>query len=148
MEITADIAARTFKMEELKLGQEVTRAVTFRRQDVDAFTLLSDDRARIHHDPAFAAELGFTAPVVHGHLVTSLFSGMIGMYLPGEGCLIRSQDFQFRQAIFCDESLVYKLVVERLRPNFNVVNLAMEVRGARGLLISGQCQCLLPRPRQ
>ena len=146
MEITIDTAPRTFKFGQLQEGQEITRAVTFRRDDVDAFIQLTSDRARIHHDPEFAAKQGFGAPIVHGHLAVSPFSGMIGMHLPGEGCLIRNQQFQFRHAIFCGEPLVYKLAVERLRPNFKVVELSMEVRGLRGLLISGQCQCLLDFP--
>ena len=89
--IEPNTPATRFVFDDLRVGDTVTRSVTFSPKMVAAFSALSDDHSRIHHDSAFARSAGYEQPVVHGHLVFMPFSMMIGSHLPGEGCVIRSQ---------------------------------------------------------
>jgi len=143
VDITEDTPPNVFQYNDLKLCQKVNLQVTFSSKQIKEFIKLSGDHARIHHDRLFAKKLGFSDVVVHGNLAVSPFSRLIGMYLPGEGCVLRSQCFQFRKAVYCGEPLVYSLEIVKLRASFRLIELAMKVAGKRGLLISGQCECLL-----
>ena len=145
--ITESTPGSAFKFNELYVGQTVTRQITFTEKQLDEFINLSGDMATIHVDKNYAESLGFMGRVVHGHLAISPFSGMIGMHLPGEGCVIRNHNFQFRQALYCGEKLLYSLRIDNLRESFQLIELTMTVTGERGLLISGQSQCLLGFPK-
>ncbi len=142
MEITDTTPPNVFQYDDLYVGQSVTRHVSISKKQLEEFIKLSGDRARIHDDVLFAKTLGFSDLIVPGNLAVSPFSGMIGMYLPGEGCVIRNQSFQFRKAVYCDKPLLYSLQIKRLRKSFQLIELSMKVSGKEGLLISGQCSCL------
>ena len=143
MEITDGTPPNVFQYDDLQVSQKVTLQVKFSLEQLEEFIKLSGDRARIHHDSAFAKKLGFSGVVVHGNLAISPFSKLIGMYLPGEGSVIQSQSFQFRKAVYCNQSMIYSLEIVRLRNSFQMIDLEMKVLGKRGLIITGQCQCLL-----
>jgi hypothetical protein len=145
-EITDTTPGSTFMFDDLFVGQTVTQSITFSEQHLDDFIKLSGDRATIHSDKSYAESLGFSGRVIHGHLAISPFSGLIGMHLPGEGCVIRNHNFQFRKALYCEEKFLYSIKIDRLRQSFKLIELSMAVTGERGMLISGQTQCLLEFP--
>lgn len=62
---------------------------------LESFAALSGDYNPVHMDEAFCREHGLETRVVHGMLVLSLVSTLIGMYLPGKGAVWLSQSFDF-----------------------------------------------------
>ncbi len=70
----------SFKL--LRIGQkgEITKKIT--EQDVEQFAGLSLDTNPIHLDDAFAAKTQFKQRIVHGMLVASLISAVVGTKMP------------------------------------------------------------------
>ncbi|MFZ4696227.1 MAG: MaoC/PaaZ C-terminal domain-containing protein [Verrucomicrobiia bacterium] len=64
---------------------------------VDAFASLSGDRNPIHMDAASAAALGFGGRVVHGMLLSTLVSRLVGENLPGGNVLLLSVKIGFHK---------------------------------------------------
>lgn len=62
---------------------------------LDSFAALSGDYNPVHMDEDFCREHGLETRVVHGMLVLSLVSALIGMHLPGKGAVWLSQSFDF-----------------------------------------------------
>lgn len=62
---------------------------------VDKFAKLSGDYSSLHMAEEFARERGFNGRVIHGVLLTSLLSRLVGMHLPGENAVLLSMNTQF-----------------------------------------------------
>jgi len=109
----ANAAAANRTFESIQIGEEAafTRVIT--AADVDAFAAFSGDWNPLHMDAAYAATTPFGERVVHGMLVASLFSTLVGMYLPGRRALFLSQTVQFAKPIKIGEPIVVKGRVHR-----------------------------------
>lgn len=62
---------------------------------VESFAELSCDYNPVHMDNEYCLEHGIGSRIVHGMLVLSLVSTLIGMHLPGKGTVWLSQSFDF-----------------------------------------------------
>ena len=96
----------------------------FTQDDVNLFGRLSGDMNPVH----FPREDGFLtsstdaddsdsnskkAPIVHGILLSSLFSNIFGTLIPG--AIYRHQTLKFHHVVHVDELVVGKVVVTKLR---------------------------------
>ncbi|MCX6588727.1 MAG: MaoC family dehydratase [Acidobacteria bacterium] len=95
--------------EGLAVGQEAVLSKVITAEDVDAFARLSGDFNPLHMDDAFVRETEFGRRVVHGLLVGSYVSTMIGMQLPGPGALWAEQRFQWRSPVFVGDRVNLRL---------------------------------------
>ena len=62
---------------------------------IESFAEFSGDYNPVHMDNEYCLEHGMGSRIVHGMLVLSLVSTLIGMYLPGRGTVWLSQSFDF-----------------------------------------------------
>ena len=97
--------AAQLKFGEIELDQvfEVERA--FSHEDTLAFARLSGDFSPLHVDRAFAAATEFGGCVVHGMLLASLFSQLVGMRIPGAAAVYLGQDLTFRRPVRVGEAV-------------------------------------------
>lgn len=138
-----DTPGRALTMSDLREGDSVIQAVTFRRPLLDAFAVLAVDTAPVHTDRVFAHHQGFDRPILQGLCLTSRFSRLIGMYLPGELTLIETLDFKFRKPVFEDATVEFEVQIERLLRPLKVVRLRLQASADRMLCIEGTAQCLI-----
>ena len=89
-------------MSELKIGQSASVSRSFSAEEVKVFADLSLDHNPIHIDKSFAERSMFGQRIVHGMLVSSLFSGLLGEKLPGTGTIYLSQKSSFKKPVFID----------------------------------------------
>ena len=94
------MAARDIPMENIHVGEEATFRRSFTEEDVDTFASLSGDYNPLHVDETYASTTIFKQRLVHGMLLGSLCSRLVGMYLPGKRCLYLSQDLVFKKPVF------------------------------------------------
>ena len=81
--------------ETLQVGDTAEFRHTVTKEDVLKFANLTGDDNALHVDPEFAAKTSFKGVVAHGMLGASFISTVIGKYLPGNGSLWISQNFEF-----------------------------------------------------
>jgi 3-hydroxybutyryl-CoA dehydratase len=72
---------------------EMTKVIT--EEDIFLFAGITGDRNPIHISKEFAAKSRFGERIAHGILTAGLVSAVIGMKLPGPGCLYVSQTLNF-----------------------------------------------------
>lgn len=104
----------TFK--DLSLGMSCQIVKSFSQDDVKAFADLSMDNNPIHLDKEYARNSLFKQNIVHGFLVGSLFSAIIGTKMPGEGSIYLNQTMVFRKPVYWNQSVRAVVTVEELFP--------------------------------
>ena len=102
--------------EELSVGMSYQMVKAFSQDDVKAFADLSMDNNPIHLDKEYARNSLFKQNIVHGFLVGSLFSAIIGTKMPGEGSIYLNQTMIFRKPVYWDQSVRAVVKVEELYP--------------------------------
>lgn len=91
--------------ESLAIGDVFEVERTFSCDDVLAFARVSGDHSPLHVDPDYARTTEFGDCVVHGILLASLFSQLVGMRVPGRPALYLGQDLVFRRPVLVSESV-------------------------------------------
>lgn len=131
---------------QLKIGDSASIEKTFSMEDVLAFARISGDANPAHVDPEYAKTSMFGACVVHGFLVGSLFSAILGTKLPGLGTIYTGQTLKFTRPVYIGDTVkatvtVKELMVEKQRAVFDCV--ATNQDGTTVLL--GEATVLPPR---
>ena len=135
--------ARRLTIADLTTGDAVEQEFVFGESQLAAFAVLANDRAPVHGDERFARRAGFAGPIIQGLCVTTRFSRLIGMYLPGEHAILQTVSFKYREPVHAGDPFVFRVEVVRLLPPMNVVRLALSVRSNAGVHVTGEAQCLI-----
>jgi 3-oxoacyl-[acyl-carrier protein] reductase len=125
-----DAAALTF--DEIEVGQVFELDRTFSQEDTLAFAAVSGDYSPLHVDVAYAADTEFGTCVVHGILLASLFSQLVGMRVPGRHALYLGQDLTFRRPVLVGERVRALAKVTGKSDATRSIVLATEIRSADG----------------
>ena len=88
----------------LTIGETFELEFSFSQENVNDFCKVSGDYNPIHWDEVFAAETVFKKPIVHGALVNSIFSKVMGMDFPGEGSIYLKQVSEFKRPLYVNAS--------------------------------------------
>ena len=121
-------------MSTLAIGQKASLTKRFGAAEVNAFAGLSEDFNPLHLDPAFAASTVFERPIVHGMLLASLFSGLLGQQLPGEGSVYLGQSLSFKQPVFVGDEVTAEVEIIALRDDKPIVTLATRILTQSGAI--------------
>ena len=104
----------------LKMGQYAQVHRIFTQEDVNLFGRLSGDLNPVHYPAAVTATTATNndnntqlLPIVHGILLSSLFSNIFGNLIPG--AIYRHQSLKFHNAVHVNECVVGRVVVTKVR---------------------------------
>ncbi|MCU1322770.1 MAG: MaoC domain protein dehydratase [Acidobacteriaceae bacterium] len=84
-----------YRWEDLHLGLKHSFSATFTEEMMQHFAALSGDINPLHVDADYAIAAGFPGPVVFGMMTSSLYSKLVGVYLPGKYALLQGIDIDF-----------------------------------------------------
>ncbi len=91
------------EFDSIKVGDEAKLTHTITQKDVETYSRLTGDINPLHMDNNFARKTQFGKRVVHGMLVASFISTMIGTIFPGEGTLYLGQDLKFKKPVYIND---------------------------------------------
>jgi 3-oxoacyl-[acyl-carrier protein] reductase len=126
---------------DIHIGDSFSIERTFTAEDVLRFAGVSGDFSPLHVDQVYGAASEFGGCVVHGILLASLFSQLVGMRIPGKSALYLSQDLSFRRPVLVGETVqVSAKVIAKNEPTRTIL-LNTEIRGTEGkVVVSGQAK--------
>ena len=102
------------KYDDIFIGQQESFSINITESMVEKFSNLSGDLNPLHMDNKFAESSSFNKRIVHGMLLASFFSQLIGMKLPGKNALYFSQTLNFRSPCYIDDEIqVFGEVTEK-----------------------------------
>ena len=93
------------KYDDIFIGQQESFSINITESMVEKFSNLSGDLNPLHMDNKFAESSSFNKRIVHGMLLASFFSQLIGMKLPGKNALYFSQTLNFRSPCYIDDTI-------------------------------------------
>jgi 3-hydroxybutyryl-CoA dehydratase len=130
-------------VDDIVVGDAVEELFAFDRSTRDAFAIVANDRAPVHDDDRFAHSKGFKSPIIQGLCVTTRFSRLIGMYLPGEHAILERINVAFRQPTYEGQSVRFRVCVTRILRPMRVVKLSLLASSDGGDHLEGDAQCLI-----
>ena len=107
----------------LRVGDKALVSKAFTEEEVFQFADISGDRNPLHLDRDFGEASIFGQRIVHGMLVASLFSGLIGMKLPGEGSVYLGQSLTFKAPVAIGEQITAFVEIINIREDKPIVTL-------------------------
>lgn len=132
--------AANLEYSEIKIGDEHSFERVITENDVRAFAELTGDFNPLHVDRGYGKGSKFGKNIVHGMLVSSLFSTLVGMYCPGRKCIYISQTLQFRKPIFVSEKLLIKGLIIAKNDSIKMITIKTEILVNGQVSISGEAK--------
>ena len=130
---------------ELKVGDTASITRLFTGEDVRLYADLSTDHNPVHLDEDFAKQTQFGQRIVHGMLVSSLFSALLGEHLPGHGTIYMSQNIQFKAPVYLNTPVIATVEIVNIREGKPIVTLQTTCVDESGkLLVTGEAVMFVP----
>jgi 3-oxoacyl-[acyl-carrier protein] reductase len=117
------MTATITELPQLEVGATARFSKTITTEEVQGFAAISGDFNPLHLDADFARKTTFGRPVVHGMLLGSFVSRMIGMQLPGAGALWMRQSFQWAAPVFVGDTVDITLRITHKSVGSNTITL-------------------------
>ena len=108
---------------QFKVGDKATLKKAFTESEVKSFVKISLDDNPIHLDRKYAETTAFGQPIVHGILVASLLSGLMGGKFPGHGSIYLGQSLNFKAPVYIDEEVEASVEVIKIREDKPIITL-------------------------
>lgn len=93
------------------IGDSASLSRTFTEDDIKQFADLTLDHNGMHMDPQLAGQGIFRRPVVHGVLVSSLISSVMGTKLPGQGAVLQAQDISYSAPVYPGDTVTARVCI-------------------------------------
>ena len=120
------------KYSDLSVGQTARFSKKIAQEDVDRFIAITSDVNPLHVDEDFARSTFFKQRVVHGMLAASLFSTLVGMYLPGIGAIYRSQTIEFVKPVHIGDTITAYVTVTSIDPKEELIEMDAYIENQEG----------------
>jgi acyl dehydratase len=133
-------------IEELAVGDKASLTKRFVESDVLGFAAVSGDRNPAHMDESYAQTTIFKTRIVHGMLVGSLFSALLGTELPGLGSIYTNQTLKFTKPVYLNDEITATVTVRELILEKNRVILDTTAVNQKGeVVIVGEATIMPPK---
>ena len=129
----------------VEIGAKASIRKAFTQGEVIQFAELSLDRNPLHLDQDFARASIFGQRIVHGMLVASLFSGLIGMTLPGQGSIYLGQTLTFKAPVFIGQEVTATVEIVKIRHDKPIATLSTVCENDNGqVVVTGEAVVKMP----
>ena len=132
--------ARDLAITDIRIGDHAHFEHVFLEEDVQLFSELSGDTNPLHMDEVYAATTSFGKRIVHGMLVASLCSRMVGMYIPGKRCLYLHQTLAFKKPVFISDILEVAGSVVAKSDVTKVLTIEIYIKKAETVVLKGEAR--------
>lgn len=110
-------------MDFIRDKKSVSIRKSFSSEEVLAFANISGDMNPVHIDEEYASKTIFKKRIVHGILVSGLFSALIANELPGPGSIYLHQSLDFKKPVFHNQMItafVEIITIRKDKPIFEL----------------------------
>ena len=133
-----------YSFDEIKIGLEHYFEIIIDEKLVEDFAKISGDFNPLHMDEQFAKKSKFGRRVCHGMLLSSFFSRLVGMYLPGKNALYFSQNLNFVGPCFIGDRIIVKGEVIDKSEAARMIKIETTIKNKEGkFLIKGNAQVMI-----
>jgi 3-hydroxybutyryl-CoA dehydratase len=130
--------------EEIQIGMSASFAKTVTEADIMAFAGLSGDFNPVHINEEFASQTMFKGRIAHGMLSVGFISTVLGMKLPGPGCIYVNQSLKFKAPVRIGDTVTARVEVISTVPEKKFVVLKTSCTVAGKTVIDGEATLMVP----
>lgn len=124
----------------INIGDQSFFSVTITEAMATKFVSVTGDNNLLHIDESFAKKKGFAKRVVHGMLLGSLFSTLVGKHFLGDDNLYLSQTLQFRRPVLLGDTVLVKGVVQDKIESAKILRIKTIIESGGEVVLSGEAQ--------
>jgi 3-hydroxybutyryl-CoA dehydratase len=125
-----------YRWGDLSIGMKHAFQAAFSDEMAEDFARISGDVNPLHVDPNYAIAAGFPSPVLFGMLTSSLYSQLVGVYLPGKFALLQGIDLDFNNPCHAGERLTVEGEIIFLSDAFRRMEIKASIRKEDRKLVS------------
>jgi 3-hydroxybutyryl-CoA dehydratase len=125
-----------YRWEDLEVGMKHDFEATFTEEMAQEFARISGDVNPLHVDREYAIGAGFPGPVLFGMLTSSLYSQLVGVYLPGKYALLEGMNLDLNSPVFAGEKLLVTGEIVFKSASFKRMEIKSRIRKVNGQLVS------------
>ena len=118
-------------IDDVSIGQKFSFSVTISTSDVERFAQLSGDINPLHMDDDFAKQRGFEGRVVHGILLSSYLSRLVGVHFPGRYALLHSVNINFLSPVYINDTVNIEAIVNQVSLSTGTIILKVVMKNIR-----------------
>jgi 3-hydroxybutyryl-CoA dehydratase len=133
-----------YYFEDMSVGMEASLARTVTAEDIEAFARISGDHNPVHLDEAYAAATQFKGRIAHGILTASYISALLGMTLPGPGCIYVSQTLAFKAPVHIGAEVIATVKITDLIPERRRAIFACVCKVGDKAVLEGEAVMIVP----
>ena len=122
------MSSNSFSLKDIFVGQEVDHVWQVTAKQIDQFALLSGDYNPLHVSAKYAVDNGYQDRVAHGFLFGAQLSGIIGMLLPGERCLLLEEQLAFPEPIYPKDTILINCTVKKIWEDLSLIELKVKAK--------------------
>ncbi len=121
----------------IQIGDSAEFTQIWNDSDVVRFAELSGDHNPLHMDAEYAETTQFKNRIVHGMLVASSFSKLLGMHLPGKKCLYLKQNIVFKKPVYIGDSLKISGSVISKSESTRILEIELKISRGDEIVVEG-----------
>ena len=133
-----------YSFDEIEIGMQKSFKIFISEDRLDDFAKLSGDDNPLHMNEEYASSTSFKKRVCSGMFLSSFFSRLVGMYLPGKHALHISQSLNFVNPCFIGEMITVEGKVIDKSPATKIIKLETTITNESGKrIIDGKAQVIV-----
>lgn len=125
-----------YSFEEIEIGTIECFSIEITEEHMELFAKLSGDLNPMHVDAVYAQNRGYKDTVVYGMLSASFYSTLVGMYLPGERCLLNESNIIYRKPVYVGDRLYIQGKVVDKRNATRRIKIKGEMTNQEGVIVN------------
>jgi len=126
-------------------NKSYSKNLTFNEEKLKTFANLCEDFAPVHFEKNFAIKMGFKGRIVHGFLISSIFSAILGNELPGKNSVIRNINLNFINPLYLNDEIIFNVKVNKVNESCKNIQLLLSAHRKEDnmTIIKGEASCIL-----
>lgn len=118
--------------EQIEIGDSAHYTRTITGEDIDRYAEWTEDYNPMHMDDAYAAKTKFGSRVAHGPIAMGMIAPVIGMNLPGPGCILMTLNAEFKKPVKPGDTITARAEVTAKHEDKRYIDLALRYTNQRG----------------
>ena len=125
-----------YKFDDITIGLTKEFSIEITESMVDNFAEFSGDYNELHMDENYASTTSFGKRICHGMLLTSFFSRLVGMSIPGKNALYFSQSINFQSPCFIGDRILIRGEVTEKSESTHIITI-------KTMILNQDSKCLI-----
>lgn len=136
-----------YNIDDLEIGMSVHYKTTITKNEVEGFAEISGDISPLHVDEEFGKKSVFGTNIVHGVLIASHFSTVVGVMLPGKNALLTGMDIDFVKPVPVGSEVMISAAIKKIQTATRMIELRLLAFYKGEICVKGVAKAKVMEPK-